>query len=46
MLYDAVVLANVGATPFANSPAGFGQFIVEYTEKWGRVISAAGIKAQ
>jgi hypothetical protein len=22
----------------------FGKFIVEYTEKWGRVIRAAGIK--
>jgi len=23
----------------------FGKFIVEYTEKWGKVIRAAGIKA-
>jgi hypothetical protein len=24
----------------------FGKFIVEYTAKWGRVMRAAGIKAQ
>jgi hypothetical protein len=24
----------------------FGKFIVEYTEKWARVIRAAGIKAR
>lgn len=39
-------LADLGAEPFANSPAEFGRFIVEYTEKWGKVIRAAGIKAE
>jgi hypothetical protein len=29
-----------------SSPAEFGKFIVEYTEKWGRVIRAANIKAE
>jgi tripartite-type tricarboxylate transporter receptor subunit TctC len=38
-------IADLGATPFASSPAEFGKFIVEYTEKWGRVIRAANIKA-
>jgi tripartite-type tricarboxylate transporter receptor subunit TctC len=39
-------LAGLGSEPFANSPAEFGTFIVDYTEKWGKVIRAAGIKAQ
>ena len=39
-------LADLGAEPFAGSPAEFGKFIVHYTEKWGKVIRAAGIKAE
>jgi len=40
-------LADLGAEPFlAGSPAEFGKFVVEYTEKWGKVIRAADIKAQ
>jgi tripartite-type tricarboxylate transporter receptor subunit TctC len=39
-------LADLGEEPFPSSPAGFGKFIVEYTEKWGKVIRAAGIKAE
>ncbi len=39
-------LTNLGVEPFANSPAEFGKFIIEYTEKWGRVIHAAGIRAE
>jgi len=39
-------LADLGAEPFAGSPAEFGKFIVDYTEKWGKVIRAAGIKAE
>jgi tripartite-type tricarboxylate transporter receptor subunit TctC len=39
-------LADLGATPFANSPAKFGRFIVEYTEKWASVIRAANMKAE
>lgn len=39
-------ISDLGATPFASSPAEFGKFIVEYTEKWGRVIRAADIKAE
>jgi tripartite-type tricarboxylate transporter receptor subunit TctC len=39
-------LADLGVEPFANSPAEFGKFIVEFTEKWAKVIRAAGIKAE
>ena len=39
-------LADLGAEPFAGSPAEFGKFIVDYTEKWSKVIRAAGIKAE
>jgi tripartite-type tricarboxylate transporter receptor subunit TctC len=39
-------LADLGADPFANSPAGFGKFIAEYIEKWSKVIRAANIKAE
>jgi tripartite-type tricarboxylate transporter receptor subunit TctC len=38
-------LADLGALPFATSPPEFGQFIVEFTEKWAEIIRAAGIKA-
>jgi hypothetical protein len=27
-------------------PAEFAKFVVEYTEKWSKVIRAAGIKAE
>jgi tripartite-type tricarboxylate transporter receptor subunit TctC len=39
-------LIDLGAEPFAASPAEFGKFIVEYTDKWAKVIRAAGIKAE
>jgi tripartite-type tricarboxylate transporter receptor subunit TctC len=39
-------IADLGAVPFASSPAEFGKFIVEYTEKWASVIRAANIKAE
>ena len=38
-------LADLGVDPFSISPTALRQFIVEYTEKWGKVIRAAGIKA-
>ena len=38
-------LADLGLEPFAVSPSEFRRFIVEYTEKWRKVIRAAGIKA-
>ena len=39
-------LVDLGAEPFISSPAEFGKFIVEFTEKWGKVIRAAGIKGE
>jgi tripartite-type tricarboxylate transporter receptor subunit TctC len=37
-------MTELGATGFAISPADFGRFIVEYTDKWGKVIRQANIK--
>ena len=39
-------LAGVGATPSAGSPADFGKHIAEETEKWGKVVKFAGVKAE
>ena len=39
-------LADLGGTVFAGSPAGFGKFIAEETEKWGKVIRTANIKPE
>jgi tripartite-type tricarboxylate transporter receptor subunit TctC len=38
--------ADLGMEPFTNSPTEFGKFIVEYTEKWAKVIRAANIKPE
>ena len=38
-------LIDLGAEAFASSPAEFGKFIVEETEKWAKVVKFAGIKA-
>jgi tripartite-type tricarboxylate transporter receptor subunit TctC len=37
---------DLGLEPYATSPAEFGKFIADYTEKWGRVIRAANIKPE
>jgi tripartite-type tricarboxylate transporter receptor subunit TctC len=39
-------LADLGGTPLPGSPADFGKFIAAETEKWGKVIRAANIKAE
>ena len=39
-------LADLGGTPLADSPAEFGKLISDETEKWAKVIRAAGIKAE
>src|SRR5499426_2864361 len=39
-------LADLGGTVLAGSPADFGKFIADETEKWGKVIKSAGIKSQ
>jgi tripartite-type tricarboxylate transporter receptor subunit TctC len=36
--------AEVGSVPKSMTPADFGKFIVEDTDKWRRVIRAANIK--
>jgi tripartite-type tricarboxylate transporter receptor subunit TctC len=39
-------LADLGGTVLPGSPAEFGKLIAEETEKWAKVIRAAGIKAE
>ena len=39
-------LAVLGCLAFASSPAEFAKFVAADTEKWARVVRAAGIKAQ
>jgi tripartite-type tricarboxylate transporter receptor subunit TctC len=36
--------ADLGAAVLAGSPADFGHFIAEGTEKWGKVVKFAGMK--
>jgi len=38
--------ADIGGTVLPGSPADFGKLIAEETEKWGKVIRAANIKAE
>jgi hypothetical protein len=38
-------LADLGGTALPGSPADFGKLIAEETEKWGKVVKFAGIKA-
>jgi hypothetical protein len=38
-------LADLGGTVLAGSPADFGNLIANETEKWGKVVKFAGIKA-
>ena len=48
-LADATIkarLADMGGMLLTGSPAEFGKLIVDETEKWGKVIRTAGIKAQ
>ena len=39
-------LADLGGTALPGSPADFGKLIADETEKWGKVIKAADIKAE
>ena len=41
-----VRFADLGATVFVVSPADFGMFIADETEKWAKVIKFAGAKAE
>jgi tripartite-type tricarboxylate transporter receptor subunit TctC len=38
-------LADLGGKAFVTSPAEFGKFIADETEKWARVVKFSGIKA-
>jgi len=38
-------LAELGYEPFPSSPADFGKFLADDTEKWAKVVKFAGIKA-
>jgi tripartite-type tricarboxylate transporter receptor subunit TctC len=39
-------LGDIGGAPFAGSPSDFQTFIASETERWGKVIRTAGIKAE
>ena len=39
-------LADLGSTPLVGSATDFGKLIADETEKWGKVIRAANIKAE
>jgi tripartite-type tricarboxylate transporter receptor subunit TctC len=39
-------IADLASTPFIASPIQLDKLVVEYTEKWGKVIRAAGIKVE
>ena len=41
-----VRLTEIGSEPMPTTPAAFGKFIADETAKWGKVIRAAGIKAE
>jgi len=38
-------LADLGGIALTGSPRDFGKLIVEETEKWGKVVKFAGVKA-
>jgi tripartite-type tricarboxylate transporter receptor subunit TctC len=38
--------AELGGTPLALTPAEFGRMLADETEKWGKVIRAAGIRVE
>jgi tripartite-type tricarboxylate transporter receptor subunit TctC len=37
---------DLGGIPVSSSPADFSKLIADETEKWGKVIRAANIKAE
>jgi len=38
--------ADLGSEPMVMTPAEFGQFVAAQTQKWGKVVKAAGIKPE
>ena len=43
---DQGALADLGGTVLPVSPADFGKFIADETEKWAKVVKFAGIKPE
>jgi hypothetical protein len=43
--FDHERIADLGGVPMPMTPADFGQFVAEETEKWGKVVKFAGAKA-
>ncbi len=39
-------MANLGGQVFPGTPAAFGKFLADETEKWGKVVKAANVKAE
>jgi tripartite-type tricarboxylate transporter receptor subunit TctC len=39
-------LADLGSVPMPMTPAEFGKYIADDTEKWAKVVQAANIKAE
>ena len=39
-------LTDLGAAPFPHAPAEFGAYVAAETEKWGKVVRSAGVKAE
>ena len=39
-------LADLGGIGASGSPADFGKFIADETEKWGKVVKFAGLKPE
>ena len=39
-------LAELGASAFPGTPADFGRFIADETEKWGKVVRFSGARPQ
>ena len=37
-------ISDMGAAPFVSSPAEFAKLVADEIEKWGKVITFAGIK--
>jgi tripartite-type tricarboxylate transporter receptor subunit TctC len=37
-------LADLGGQPYGGTPEEFGRFLAAETEKWGKVVRAAGLK--
>ena len=35
---------ELGAEPLAATPAEFGKFVAEETEKWAKVVKSAGVQ--